>query len=208
MIGTDEPGTRSWWASSGIAVGVGAVLGVITFLLQGVLPDGWSVLANSGAVWLTVALVLGMVLPGLTTVTALLSGAAVEIALVLGYYGAAPLAGYASSPRSVLLWCLVGVVGGPVFTLAGALWRQRRWPWLAGGLFGGIWVGEGIHVLGLTEQSGYGPTGWVQIVVGVVVALALGRSTWDRLLALASTAGGAVAMMAAEKLIELAFLSV
>ena len=88
-----------------------------------------------------------------------------------------------SATSTTLFWIVVGVVGGPVFGAAGALWRAAtpRWTALGCGALAAVFVAEGIRGLWFITPRQHG--GWEQIVTGVVLAIALARSWRDRLLA-------------------------
>jgi hypothetical protein len=145
----------------------------------------WFILVNSGAVWLTIAFLVGLLVPSRLWVAAA-AGGVTEAGLVIGYYATASLRGYAVSSGSVTGWVLTGLVGGPLVAAAAASLRDERLPLriAATSLLGGIWIEEGIHILQFTEESSYGAAGWYEIAFGVMLPLVLGRSAKDRLLGL------------------------
>jgi len=174
------------WQGIAIAAVAGLAAGGITDVLQKSLAgSSWFILVNSGAVWLTVAFGVGMLLPAKWW-TAALAGAITEAGLVIGYYATASVRGYPVSSGSVTAWVLTGLVGGPLLAVAGAALRDERQVRriVAMALLGGVWIEEGIRILNLPRESSYGPAGWYEIVFGVVLALIVARSTKDRLLGL------------------------
>jgi len=70
-----------------------------------------------------------------------------------------------------------------VFGVAGRWWRGRSSPrtGIALGLLGGVFVAEGVY--DVTTIPHIRTAGWVMLTVGLVVPLALGHSTRERLLA-------------------------
>jgi hypothetical protein len=88
----------------------------------------------------------------------------------------------ATMPRVVVFWVGIALVGGPLFGAAGRWWRDaRRWRRVvAAALLGATFVAEALYVL---QHLGFGdPTaGWIEIAVGVLVPVILGRGGKDRL---------------------------
>jgi uncharacterized protein DUF6518 len=94
-------------------------VGVVTLWGQSHLPGEWSAIANSGAVWLLPATLVGAVMP--TDLRAALAGALTLVVAVAVFYAAVPflVAGASSAPRGVVIWSVTAVVAGPVFGVAG-----------------------------------------------------------------------------------------
>ncbi len=159
----------------GLIVAAGVVLGVVTIAGQGVLDARWNRLANSGAIWLLVAWLAGSRMP--TARWAIGAGFVVLASALAGYFVAAHVSGAGVSTSSVVIWLGTALVGGPVYGLAGRWWRVdsgvRRI--VAIGLAGGILAAEGISTLIRIPELAF--VGWIEVIVGVLLSLALGR-TW------------------------------
>ena len=69
----------------GLSAGIGLLTGVVTQLLQGLLPDGWSQAANAISPWLAVAFLVGSRMPSRSW--AVLAGVIVLAFALVGYYG-------------------------------------------------------------------------------------------------------------------------
>jgi hypothetical protein len=163
---------------------VGVTTGVVTVLGQGVLDAQWNRLANSGAIWLLVAFLVGSIMP--TRPWAAAAGVGTLVGAVIGYYVAAvAIAGASASPGSLVIWTGTALVGGPVYGLAGRLWREPepRPRALAIALMGGVFCAEGLFTL--VRIPDLAAVGWVELAGGVVLTFALGRSSRDRSMALA-----------------------
>ena len=122
-----------------VVVTAGLALGIGTQILQGVLPDRWSVLANSGVVWALSAFTLGAILRDVRSAAI---GGAIElvIASCVFYVAVNWFEGSSSNPRSALIWSCVGIAAGSVFGAAGYLvrrsapWRDPAWAFVAGAI--------------------------------------------------------------------------
>lgn len=98
-----------WWLDLIWVVGGSILLGGLTSIAQGVLPDSVRSLANSPSGWaLLTVVMISLRRPGLLSATCL--GAVSFICLVLGYTLVSELRGLSYSP---LLWGAVGLVAGP-----------------------------------------------------------------------------------------------
>lgn len=162
----------------GVIVAVGLLLGVLTQLGQGLLPDGVSQLANAISPWLTVAFLLGATMPDVRS-AAVAGIAALALALV-GYYAMVQLRfGYGGSTTSLIVWSTAAIAGGAVYGPLGRWWRtggtgQRG---MALGFLGAVWVAEGVYLIGILPEPAIG-AGFV--VIGSAVPLVVGRSWVDR----------------------------
>jgi len=72
--------------AAAVAIVAGLVVGIGTQVLQGVLPDSWGVLANSGVVWALGAFALGTLMPSVRA--AALGGTTTMVLASLSYYWA------------------------------------------------------------------------------------------------------------------------
>ncbi len=104
------------------ALVLGVVIGVLTSVLQGRLDFPWLALVNAASPWLTTAFVAGALQPRLRT--ALWAGLGATMLQVVAYYATADLRGFGVSARYLTLWSACAVAGGPVFGVAGHLWRR------------------------------------------------------------------------------------
>ena len=184
----------------------GLGIGVLTVYGQR-LPGGWSTLANSGAVWLAAAFIVGSLMR--SDLSAAATGGGLLVGAVIGYYAAVPIVveGAAANMRSVAIWSGTALVGGPVFGVAGRWWRRESSSKrvIAIGLLGGVFVAEGIN------DVRYIPTvrtaGWVLLAVGLLVPWVLGRSWRERLLGLAAMVPVALVTFGAHQLINWSFVN-
>jgi len=172
------------WQLSLLIVVVGLASGALTAVGQGLLPQSWNTLVNSGAVWLLVAFLVSACAP--SPVWAMVAGLGVLFAEVLGYFGSVSLMlGYDIPLVATGIWLAVALVGGPVYGLAGRWWwlGSNRQQMIALALMGGVFVAEGVIALIWLEQ-GKEASRWIEIAVGVLIPLLLGRTWKARLLSL------------------------
>ena len=169
-----SPGTRAL-----IVVVVGLGLGVVTQILQSVLPTGWSQAANAISPWLLVAFFIGAAMPDRGS--AVVAGLATLVLALIGYYATTQLRyGIGGGTSALIFWGLGAAVGGPVFGLAGHTWRtgEHRHRALALGLLAAAFIAEGGYHLVVLSEPGVA-IGFA--VAGLLVPLVLGRSREDRL---------------------------
>jgi hypothetical protein len=180
---TTTAGTRGDLARRSLVVAaVGLAAGLLTLLGQAVLDDDWNRLANSGAVWLTVAFGVGAAM--VSDRQAAVAGLGSLLMALLGYQLAASVAQAPMSTSAVLIWSATAIVGGPVFGLSGRRWRsdRGRGRLLAMALLGAVYVAEGANtLLSIPELAN---AGWAEVIVGVGVPVVLGRDRAERLGAL------------------------
>lgn len=164
-VGSTGTGTRA------AVVAVSSFLvGAVTLLAQGFLPDALTSFANSASGWTLVTVLLltcTLVRPAIAAVL----GATSFVLLTLGYAAAAPLRDLFYDPT---LFALVGVAVGPFVGVATAWLRAVR-PWQAAlgtALLAGIGVGEAVY--GLTAVADTtSPVYWV-LIGAAAVALLIG----------------------------------
>ncbi len=189
-----------------LAVVVGLATGALTLAAQAVLPTEANRLANSGAIWVTVAFAVGWRTP--SDAAAALAGFVALIGALVGYFVTAALAQAGVSVSTVAIWVAVAFVGGPVFGIAGR-WRATGTGWrpaVAVAALGGVYLAEGVWTLwGIPHLA---LAGWASVVVGCLITLLLadGREMRTRacLLALPLALVGVAGYVA----IDLAFRSV
>lgn len=133
----------------GLAALLGLTWGVATSFLQTVLPQPFAGLANAVSPWLVVPFVVGA--RARSRGTALVAGLLACVLQVVGYYVTADLRGFGLSITSIAEWIVTGVVGGPVFGLAGHLWRTAagRLRGLGEALLVAVWATEAVVSYGI-----------------------------------------------------------
>lgn len=171
------------WLAAALVGAVGAANGLLTLLAFGTLGEGWNTLGNSGAIWLLVAFGVGALMP--TAGLAVAGATAGLVGSVVWFYMAAHyLIGMPVSSAAIGIWLVAALVGGPLYGLAGRWWRRetdaRHVLGLA--LIGGVFVAEGLSTL--LQNPRQPIVGWVELAIGVTVAVALARTRRDRVLGL------------------------
>ena len=162
---------------------VGLATGALTLLGQAVLDGDWERLANSGAIWVTVAFAVGAVM--VSDREAVAAGMACLLLALVGYQIAALAAHASLGSSAVVIWSGTALVGGPVFGLAGHRWRTDA-GWTRVGaiaLLGAVFVAEGTNTL--LRIPDLARAGWVEVVIGLGVPIALGRDRRERAAGLA-----------------------
>lgn len=186
--GIDEPsspprGSRITAVTTALATGL--AFGVLTNLAQGWLPGASNQIANSIAVWTSVAFAVGALQTrSRASRLAGLQGLAAEVGLVAGYYG------YAEFGREgmgallyPLIWLTSACVAGPVMGLAGHWWRhgptaQRRVVGLAM-LTGTFGMESLMHAVYLNHTA----VAWTGLALFIGIPQLLGRTLRERTLA-------------------------
>ena len=215
MIDGDAPGAgpsttlkSGSWLLPVVIVVAGLVVGIATQILQGVLPDGWGVLANSGVMWALAAFALGAAMP--TTRWAVGGGAAQLVIAAVSYYVAVDVFENAgTNARATLIWSVAGVIAGSVFGLAGYWFSHHRtWRYPSLSLVGGVLIGEGIHLAWFVGNTALRPAGFIELTIGIALAIlcvvrAGSRSVILSVIAAASI--GAAGTLAAGQIIDAVF---
>src|SRR3569833_2315364 len=125
--GTETPTPLS--GRRGAVVVAGLVMGAVTSVLQKYLNSPWLSLVNAASPWLAPAFAVGVLQRRIGG--AALAGLATCVIELAGYYLTSAARGFGACGSGILLfWTGCAVVGGPVFGLAGWLWRQDRVPGL------------------------------------------------------------------------------
>src|SRR3569833_4423 len=121
--GTETPSPPSVRLGAGVVAGL--VMGAVTSVLQKYLDLPWLSLVNAASPWLAPAFAAAGA-PRRRPGTAAFAGLAACLFELLGYYLTAAARVYCGDGgRGILLfWTGCAVVGGPVFGLAGELWRR------------------------------------------------------------------------------------
>jgi hypothetical protein len=177
-----DPGHATPWRDvvrrGVVIVGAGIATGVLTLLGQAVLDGDWNRLANSGAIWLSVAFGVGASMA--SDRQAAVAGLATLFMALLGYQIAAALTLASMSTSAFFIWSATAIVGGPLFGLAGRLWRvgNGRGPIVAIALLGAVYLAEGLNTL--LSIPDLARAGWLEVVAGLVLPMLLARSWRER----------------------------
>lgn len=192
--------SRPFWLLSLLG---GLLVGILTNILQGVLPDAFQQLSNSGAVWISAAFTAGAVAGapswGVGRPMTAVAGALTQVGAVAGYYAYAQWgldrAG-AGSLAPQLAWLALGVVAGPLFGIAGSWWRSpRHVPHVIGSaMLGGVFLMEGLYYASTLHYYG---TASAFLALGALLPLSLGRTARVRLTSLGAAAAFALPMVGA-----------
>jgi hypothetical protein len=162
----------------GLVAAVGLLVGVLTQIGQGSLPDGVSQAANSISPWLLVAFLVGSRMPDRRWATA--AGFGALVGALVGYYGMIELRyGFEASTGSLVFWGLGALVGGPVFGVAGWSWRFDDGWRRAGavGLLAAAAIAEGLDLVRILPDAA---VGLVFVGAGLLVLLVFGGTVADR----------------------------
>ena len=158
-------------AASALIVVAGFTVGIGTQMLQGVLPDSWGVLANSGVMWALTAFALGTLMPSLRWAIA---GGAIQlvIASTTYYMAVGWFEGINSNSRGAIIWSIAGILAGSLFGSAGHVcistpnWRPQTLALVAGTL-----IGEGIHLGVFVGNPDLRPAGALELIAGSALAI-------------------------------------
>jgi hypothetical protein len=156
-----------------LALILGAVVGVLTSLLQKYLDFPWLGLVNAASPWLTTAFVAGALQARLPI--AVVMGIAATVLEVVAYYVTADLRGFGVSSSYVVLWSLCAVVGGPVFGAAGHVWRRASPAGAGAALLVAAFASEAVVVYHF--RLGYTSTAWLFGIIALLLGVGLG---WHR----------------------------
>lgn len=106
---------------------------------------------------------------------AAVAGFAVCALQLLGYYVTSELRGFSSGGAIVLFWAACAVVGGPLFGVAGRLWRTPpvRLCGLGGAVLAAVFLAEGSWVY--LHELHYYDTAAMWIAIGTLLALTMTR---------------------------------
>jgi hypothetical protein len=185
-----DPSTATTTAGTGrdlvtrslVVASVGLGTGVLTLLGQAVLDGDGNRLANSGAIWLTVAFGAGAAMA--SDRQALVAGLATLLMALVGYQAAASVAHAPMAASALVIWSTTALVGGPVLGLAGRRWRagRGRERSVAIALLGAVYVAEGTNTL--LSIPDLARAGWTEVIIGVGLPVLLGRDRAERTTAL------------------------
>jgi uncharacterized membrane protein YeaQ/YmgE (transglycosylase-associated protein family) len=159
-----------------LAAVIGFAAGAATEWSVPHLPFSLEPLSNSAGPWIVVAFVVALTAHRLreSVMLAVVS----LLALVVGFYVAEAIRGWAVSAHQVALWSVASVVIGPLVGLAAGWLRhgRRTAGSLGAGVLGGVLAGEAVY--GLTTLRFSTPADYwhVQLVLGI--GLAVGLVLW------------------------------
>ncbi|SDX34421.1 hypothetical protein SAMN05444487_114101 [Marininema mesophilum] len=150
---------------------IGIIIGILTILGQGVLPEYWDSLANSGSVWLLPAFFTGSL--GSSNLKSIISSILTLLGMVVGYYGYGMLIKHVPySTAFISLWTVMALIGGAIIGLAGFYWRNDGHPMhkFGSSLIGGVFISEGLTTfIHFNDYSHMMNVGIVQIIFGLVL---------------------------------------
>ncbi len=161
-----------------LALGAGAGAGLVARMIYAVVPEPWTTLANTSALWGLVSFLVAVLSRARGWRAVLLGAAALEMMVATW----AALAPESHSVRVLVLWAVVAIVAGALCGLAGDLAGRRHAPAHRVGVavMSGLILGEALYGALLIG----GPQWWGEGLVGLLLALGGGRRWSDRLLAL------------------------
>ena len=173
----------------------GLAIGMLTSLGQGALPSEMGSLANSAGAWSLAAFLL--CLCNAAPSRGLLLGFLALAAMLVGYFVATELRGFATGTTLWLFWGVAAIVVGPVLGV-GAAWvrgTDRRRIAAGAAVIAGILVGEGAY--GLTVIAGTTSSAhWtlqISVGLGIVIGVSVIRLRQPASIALCTVLTAAVA---------------
>jgi hypothetical protein len=154
-----------WLVGAWIVVG-SLVVGGLTSVAQGLLPDSLRSVANSASGW-TLLTVVMIALAHLRLLPAAWFGAVSFVCLVLGYTFVSELRGLSYSPA---LWGVVGLLVGPVvgWSTSAAFDARPLLSVLGSSLIAGIAITDSVYGLTVIADTTSPVYWWIAGVAGVV----------------------------------------
>lgn len=168
----------------GLSFVIGLVLGVLTLALQKLLPNDVVQLANSGAVWVIVAFMIGRTVR--SRKIAMIAGLLAVVGEVLGYYAAAYVADLMDISTGTLavigVWVAIGLVAGPLFAAGGSLSKQGTGliQSLGTAALGAIFIGEGLYLMTIQPTPNTGLL-WLAIAAAITLILTWRNRKWAQI---------------------------
>jgi hypothetical protein len=159
-----------------MATAIGLAAGAVTEWSVTHLPFSLEPLANSAAPWILVAFAVALTARRMGE--SVMLAVVTLLALVVGYYIGEAHRGWSVSHHQVELWSTASVAVGPLVGLAAGWLRHagRKAGALGAGVLGGLLVGEAVYGLTVLKFSSPADYWYVQIVLGV--GLAVGLTLW------------------------------
>jgi hypothetical protein len=152
---------------------VGAAVGAVIEWSVPHLPFSLEPLGNSAGPWLVVA--FAVALTTRSAITSIASAVVTLISLVMGFYVAQDIRGWAVSQHQVVLWTAASCVAGPLVGVAASWLRRenRTRAALGAGVLGGLLVGEAVYGVRKLEFSTPARYWHLQLALGIAVAVVL-----------------------------------
>jgi hypothetical protein len=156
-----------------VVVVLGLAIGSLTSLGQGHLNGALDAFVNSASAWLVGPFIVGALMCGRRGAAA--AGFTTCALQLVGYYLTAHLRGHPAGGAIVVFWAACAVVGGPIFGLAGQLWRAPtpRLRGLGAAVLAAAFLSEGLW--SYLHELRYYATAALWIAIGVGIALLFGR---------------------------------
>lgn len=166
-----------------VALGLG--VGCLTSFGQGHLTGALDAFVNSASAWLVAPFVVGALM--LNRWGAASAGLTTCVLQLVGYYVTAHLRGYSPGGAIVVFWAVCALLGGPVFGIAGHLWRSSpgRLRGLGAAVLASSFVAEGLW--SYLHELHYDATAALWIAIGASVAIVSARNRLTDLRWLAMT---------------------
>jgi hypothetical protein len=155
-----------------IVIVAGLGVGVATSFLQAHLGSPWLALVNSASPWLVPAFAVGALERDRAPAAA--AGLAACVLEVAGYFATSRLRGFSGGLSFELFWTGCALAGGPLFGLAGWLWRTgpARLRGLGAAALPAAFAAEGL--IAYAVRLHYTSSAVLFVILGAVAALALG----------------------------------
>jgi hypothetical protein len=182
------------------ATAAGLAAGAGTAELQGVVPESFNTVANSGAVWSVVALMVAAA-AARSRATAVGAGLLALVGEVAGYYiWVSRVRHLPVLPSEELLWTVAALWIGPIIGLAAfaVRWGPRHHRAWALAAVAGVVAGEGWYLI---RFAGVPVSGWVELGVAAVLGGTAVSSTRARLTTIGTGALAAVLVYSAYRLL-------
>jgi hypothetical protein len=156
-----------------ISVVGGLVVGALSFIGQEQLDGTLDAFANAISMWLVAPFLVGALTATRTEAAA--TGILTCAAQLAGYYVIASLREFDTTGSLVAFWVACAVVGGPIFGIAGHLWRVGPHRGLGIAVLAGAFVAEGLYAYGHQLDDYVTAAVWVAIGLTFAVLATRGR---------------------------------
>ncbi|MDA0185378.1 DUF6518 family protein [Solirubrobacter phytolaccae] len=157
------------------ALATGLVFGGLGAFGQAQLEGTLEAFPNSISTWLLAPFLVGML--AATRTRAAVAGVATCAVQLAGYYAVNAMQDIGTTASLVVFWTACAVVGGPLFGVAGQLWRSGE-PGLKGlgtAALAGVFVAEGAWAFLHEEQRYLAGALWITIGLALAVLSSRGR---------------------------------
>ena len=162
-----------------VAVGAGLVVGALSSIGRSHLDGTLEAFANSTSTWLIAPFLIGTL--AATRREAAVAGFATCASQLAGYYVVDALQGIGTTGSLIAFWTLCAIVGGPVFGLAGHVWRTAEPPLKGLGIaaLAGVFMAEGVYAY--VHQQHHYLTAAVWVGIGIAFAALSSRGRVEQL---------------------------